>query len=200
MDDPIFKRNFGLKTSVHYLKEMVIETGKEIAFQRGWKQAFAKIKPNLSDTREKQFEVYFRRLKNDGDDLYYSRCFAIKYIGKNVGYGVFAKEDIPSYSTLGHYMGMYRLDKEIDPNNDCTFTFHPFKLFSIDAKTCGNWTRFMNHAEKGSINVRAWEFYTKESPFIVFTSGSRGIKKGEQLLYSYGDDYWHEDSFTTLKL
>jgi hypothetical protein len=198
--DPIFLKNFRLKTKITYLLESIIETGKEKQFLLAWKRAYTKIHPcpALSTTRKKQFEAYFRRLNIDGDDTYYTQRVEIKYISKKVGYGVFAKNDISSYSILGHYTGIFRPEKSLDPDNDSTFSFNEFKSFSIDAKNNGNWTRFMNHVLGTHINVIAWEYYTKEGPFIVFTSGNKKIKKAEQLLYSYGEHYWHEKNFTEL--
>lgn len=199
MGDPVYKKKFGINTPIQYLEDSVVEKGKEKLFKETWKRTLKKLKPNLSVTREEKFEAYFRRLERMGNDDYYSNRVAIKFISKKVGYGVFAKEHISPYSTLCHYTGKYRLDQDIDPENDSTFTFTDFKLFSIDAKDQGNWARFMNHAEAAAVNVIAWEYYTKERPYIVFTAGPKGVKKNEQLLYSYGDDYWHEGSFSKLK-
>ena len=79
-------------------------------------------------------------------------------------------------------------------NYSAWISFTDYKTFSIDAAHNGNWARFMNHAEETSSknNAIPWEHYLEEGPRIVFTSGARGIKKGEQILYSYGDEYWNE--------
>lgn len=197
MSDSQFAKKFRIKTPIKYLVECEVEKGKRKLFVESWKKAFRRAKDGLSETRRRAFAAYFRRFEREGDAVYTQRL-AIRHISAKVGYGVFAKEDIAPYSTLGHYVGVLRPDQEIDENNDSTFCFGDFPLFSIDAKKAGNWTRFMNHSEykDPKTNVVAWEYYTKESPYILFTAGSGGIKKGAQLLYSYGDKYWHDNPFT----
>ena len=131
-------------------------------------------------------------MERDGSDERYCKRVSIRYINKTVGYGVFAKEDIAPYSTLHHYAGILTVDDKLNEEDDSTFAFSELKKYSIDAMREGNWTRFMNHANERDCknNVVPWEYYHKEGPRIVFTAGVRGIKKGEQLLYSYGEDYW----------
>ena len=196
MKDPIFAKKFRIKTSIKYLYDVVVEKGKKKLFETRWKKAYKRAEDGLSETRRRAFESYFRCFKREGNEVY-TRRLAIRHIAPKVGYGVFAKEAVPPYSTLGHYVGVLRLDQEIDETNDSTFSFGDFPLFSIDAKKAGNWARFMNHSDlkNPKTNVVAWEYYTKESPYILFTAGPKGVKKGAQLLYSYGDKYWHENLF-----
>lgn len=196
MNDPVFEKKFRIKTPIKYLDDVEIEKGKKKLFETKWKRAYKRANDDLSETRRKAFEAYFRRFHREGD-AFYTKRLSIRYLGPKVGYGVFAKEAIAPYSTLGHYVGIFRLDQEISEKSDSTFSFGDFPLFSIDAKKAGNWVRFMNHSELGDpkTNVVAWEYYTKEYPYIVVTAGPRGIKKGAQLLYSYGDKYWHDKLF-----
>lgn len=192
--DPIFKKKFGIKTPIVYLEDIKVDKKIEPRFRRAWKRFYNKAKPLVSDTRQERFDAYFRQLERDGcDDRYCSRV-SIRFINPVVGYGVFAKEDIPPYSTLHLYSGVLMLDDEIDPDHDSTFSFTDLKNYSIDAMKAGNWTRFMNHSDESdpTNNVIPWEYYREDGPRIVFTSGNYGIKKGEQLLYSYGESYWEE--------
>jgi SET domain-containing protein len=96
---------------------------------------------------------------------------------------------------LNTYGGILMPDKLVNPDNDSTFMFTEFPEFSVDGVRAGNWCRFMNHAPEGDkkTNVVAWEHYSEWGPRIIFTACHRGIKKGAQLLYSYGDSYWDED-------
>ena len=192
--DPIFKRNFGIKTPIVYLQDLELPQIEKEHFNRSWKKFYKKAKSPLSDSRLSRFEAFFRQLEKDGSDERYSRRIEIRFIDHLVGYGVFAKEPIPPYSTLCHYTGVFKLDHEIDPDHDSTFSFTEYKTYSIDAAEKGNWARFMNHAgEKESVNnAIPWEYYHEKGPRIVFTSGPRGIKRGAQILYSYGDEYWEQ--------
>lgn len=193
----IFKRRFGICTPIQYLDD--IEVDKKIArqFRRSWRRFYSNAKPIISDFRRERLEAFFRQLKKDGSDERYCRRVAIRYIDSVVGYGVFALETIPPYSTLHHYAGVLMFDDDIHVDHDSTFSFTDYKAYSIDAMEKGNWTRFMNHSPEGhpKTNVIPWEFYLPEGPRVVFTAGQHGVKKNQQLLYSYGDEYWEERKF-----
>lgn len=192
--DPMFKKYFGIETPIIYLEDVKVQKKIEDRFNRSWKRFYKKAEPIISDFRIERFNAFFRQLEKDGTDERYNRRISIRFINPVVGYGVFAKENIPPYSTLVQYTGVLMLDEDINVDHDSTFSFTDYKTFSIDAAKHGNWARFMNHCaegEKGN-NAIPWEHYTEKGPRIVFTSGQRGIKRGEQILYSYGDDYWTE--------
>ncbi|QVL57344.1 MAG: SET domain-containing protein-lysine N-methyltransferase [Simkaniaceae bacterium] len=192
--DHMFKKYFGIETPIVYLEEIKVQKKIEDRFNRSWKRFFNKAEPIISDFRIERFDAFFRQLERDGSDERYNKRISIRFINPVVGYGVFAKEDIPPYSTLVQYTGLLMLDDEINVDHDSTFSFTDYKTYSIDAAKHGNWARFMNHCAEGQKgnNAIPWEHYTEKGPRIVFTSGSHGIKKGQQILYSYGDDYWTE--------
>lgn len=193
--DPTFLKHFQIRTKIHYIYDVQVEPQVEEKFRRAWNRFFKKY--HVKETnRSKRFDAFFERLRK-GKTQTNSDRVAIKYIDKTIGYGVFAKKDIAPYSILNHYSGILRLDKSINPDNDSTFTFSDFPKYAIDGLDSGGWTRFMNHGKEGApeTNVTPWEHYIPEGPRIVFTASHRGIKKGEQLLYSYGDMYWEEDEF-----
>ena len=192
--DPMFKKYFGIETPIVYLEDIKVQKKIENRFNRSWKRFYKKSEPIISDFRIERFDAFFRQLERDGSDERYNRRVSIRFINPVVGYGVFAKENIPPYSTLVQYTGLLMLDDEINVDHDSTFSFTDYKTYSIDAAKHGNWARFMNHCvegEKGN-NAILWEHYTEKAPRIVFTSGPQGIKRGQQILYSYGDDYWTE--------
>jgi hypothetical protein len=192
--DPMFKKYFGIETLIIYLEEVKVPKKIEERFNRSWKRFYKKAEPIISDFRIERFNAFFRQLEKDGTDERYNRRISIRFINPVVGYGVFAKENIPPYSTLVQYTGLLMLDDEINPDHDSTFSFTNYKTYSIDAAKHGNWARFMNHCSEGKKgnNAIPWEHYTEKGPRIVFTSGQYGIKRGDQILYSYGDDYWTE--------
>lgn len=148
----------------------------------------------------KKFDRLLKTVEELDDDLSFTTRVEIRYISKKVGYGVFAKERIPPYSVLNSYAGLMRPDKAIATDNDSTFMFSEFLSFSLDAAKQGNWCRFMNHSPPRNphTNVVAWEHYSDWGPRIIFTACRHGIKKGAQLLYSYGDQYWEGDGFIEL--
>lgn len=190
-----FKKTFGIDTPIHYLPDIKVEKKIEKQFARSWKRMYRKKDPRISDYRKERFAAFFRTLLRDGSDERYCKRVEIRWIDAKVGFGVFAKEVIPPYSTLNQYTGIVMLDREVDPNHDSTFSFTDLKNYSIDAMHAGNWTRFINHGEERhpKTNAIAWEVCFEDlGPRIVFTSGKEGIKRGEQILYSYGDEYWNQ--------
>ena len=186
----MFKKRFGIRTPIEYTWDLVVEPQYQARFQRAWRKFYKNTEPTGSKRRRESFEAFFNRLYKAGDDLAWCQKVEIRYIRRKVGYGVVAKEDILPNKILNHYAGYLRPDKNIDTENDSTFAFDDFKNFSVDAMKQGNWARFMNHTPDEKSNVTAWEHYAEFGPRIVFMSGKKGIKKGEQLLYSYGEDYW----------
>ena len=199
-EDPIYKQRFGISTPIKYLTDVVVEPKWEKSYKRAWKKFLDENEPAGSEARRKKFDRLLETIEELGDDLPFTTRIEIRHISKTVGYGVFAKEKIPPYSLLNHYAGFMRPDKAIAINNDSTFMFSEFPSFSLDAAKQGNWCRFMNHSppRHPHTNVVAWEHYSKWGPRILFTAGHKGIKKGDQLLYSYGDQYWEGDGFIDL--
>ena len=190
MMDDLFYERFGIETTIKYCHDVILEKGLGKLFYGKWNPFFSKNHSPCPEYREKSFLSFFRRLEKNGDDILYCNRVFIRYIDSTFGYGVFASEDIAPYSILNHYAGQFRLDKEIEESHDSVFSFNDFGGFSIDGSKMGNWTRFINHGEADSNNVISWEVYLPQGPRIIFTSSHRGILKGEQLLYHYGDQYW----------
>lgn len=198
--DPTFKKRFKINTTIKYVPDVVVDPKYKAQYERAWKKFCKETEQVGSEKRRERFDSVLRRIEKLEDDLPFTKRISIRYIGKKVGFGVFAKEDIAPYSILNSYGGILRPDKMVNPENDSTFTFSDFPKFSIDAAKEGNWCRFMNHSPEGNphTNVVAWEHYSDWGPRIIFTASNRGIKKGTQLLYSYGDSYWDGDKFEKL--
>ena len=191
--DRIFKKRFGIETPIRYLSDVVVKENIQLRFRRSWKRFYGGAEPLISSYRQERFEAFFRQLQRDGCDERYCRKIVIRFINSKVGFGVFAAEDFPPYSTLNHYAGILMLDREICAKHDSTFSFTDIKRYSIDAMEAGNWTRFINHGKEKSLRTNSipWEVYLEDlGPRVVLTAGVRGIRKGEQILYDYGDSYW----------
>lgn len=195
--DPTFKKRFGISTPIRYIPDVVVDPKCQKSFEREYAKFLREHELLGSKQRLKRFDGMIKRIQKEGDDLYYTKKVEIRYISKKVGYGVFAKQAIAPYSLLNLYAGLLTYDKEIDPANDSTFKFSDLPKYSLDAAHQGNWCRFMNHSPERDprTNVTAWEHYSDWGPRIIFTAGHKGVKKGAQLLYSYGDEYWEEGQF-----
>ncbi|WP_213318046.1 SET domain-containing protein [Chlamydiifrater volucris] len=118
--------------------------------------------------------------------------FVISWINSNIGYGVFALENIPAWSYIGEYTGILRKRKAVwmDENDYCfryPLPLFTIKYFTIDSGTCGNFTRFINHSDNP--NAEAIGVF-HDGLFHVIIRTIRLVKKGEEICYHYGPLYW----------
>ena len=67
-----------------------------------------------------------------------------------------------------------------------TFTGHPTE-YRLDAQTYGNEARLINHSDQPNLTA---EFVFSEQAWHVIYVAKRPTRKGEQLLVSYGSEYW----------
>lgn len=186
--DPIFFQKFHIRTKIRYIPDVKVSKKNEKNFQKSYQRFVKKNKMGLSLTRKKQCRAMIDYLQKYKTDEKFREKVEIRWIDSSMGYGVFAKENIGPYTLLNHYAGIFKTDDEISNENDSVFQIDDFK-YAIDGFSQGNWTRFMNHTDK-EMNVVAWEYFAKDYPRIIFTTNHRGVKKGQQLLYSYGESYW----------
>lgn len=199
MRNPTFWKKFKIHTPIEYMSEVSVNKKIERQFRSDWRKFYRKSKVPNSPSRTARLDAFLRQLEKLEDDTRYCERIEIRYLGRKVGYGVFAKEDIPPYSALHHYAGVMKREGSLPNSNDSVFSFTEFTRYVIDGKGQGNWTRFMNHGDvqDEKTNVVVWEHYTEDGPRIIFTSGAHGVKKGDQLLYSYGDQYWEGTEFSS---
>ncbi len=181
--DPVFKKIFQIKITREY-------TGKVLP-QRSFKAPKPSRLPPAMTRRKRAYIDCIENSTMDGTDLYAQRVEA-RFIDDKVGYGVFAKKRIPKGTVLGMYTGKLKLLAG-DSHSKYLFSFHAkaLKDVLIDGKNTGNWTGLMNHspAKSAKTNVDVKEFFYNGLPYIIFYA-YKPIKKGDQLLYDYGDDYW----------
>lgn len=114
---------------------------------------------------------------------------------KGAGKGAFAKHDIKKGTKLGEYNGKLIDHESYTKLEDKGYIFEVTKkigtryyLFYIDARF-GDELRFVNGAhsktQKKQVNVESYQYAER-----VFFKAKRNIKKGEELLTDYGNNYW----------
>ncbi|MEI8301074.1 MAG: SET domain-containing protein-lysine N-methyltransferase [Chlamydiota bacterium] len=115
----------------------------------------------------------------------------VKWINPLVGYGLFALEDIPSYTWIGEYTGVIRKrNRHLDQYNNYIFGYVVASAdtpFVIDAQNQGNYTRFINHSDEP--NLRSTWLVSDHIGHIILVTQQK-ILKHTQLTYDYGMDYW----------
>ena len=148
---------------------------------------------------EKKLSYEPIRKRNQWIDSLYGNAFLaskgartyIKWISPLIGYGLFAKEDIPQYSFIGEYTGVVRKrDRQLDRYNDYIFGYvvaGDETSFVIDAYQEGNQTRFINHSDEPNL-YSTW-LISKGICHVILVSKSY-IPKDTQLTYDYGPTYW----------
>lgn len=116
----------------------------------------------------------------------------IKWIDATIGYGAFALQDLSEGIFIGEYTGSVRRLFRRHPDQNPYCFHYPTKLwslkyFAVDSMHEGNLTRFINHSNTPNLY-----------PLCLVDRGllhqvliaARGIKRGEQLTFDYGEDYW----------
>jgi uncharacterized protein len=127
----------------------------------------------------------------------YKRDFpqlTLKWLGDRVGFGLFALQDIPSFTLIGEYTGIVRKKPWESPRKNRYYMQYPIGFWSlsswvVDAKEQGNYCRFINHAQVANVFVKS---FVQEGLMRLAIITSKKIYKGDQLLLNYGDLYWKQ--------
>ncbi|MBI5273553.1 MAG: SET domain-containing protein-lysine N-methyltransferase [Chlamydiales bacterium] len=195
---PSFSSTFHLKLGRgFYIDQCIYRTKDQLKFERIWKSVQRKHL-DTSDKFTKKAKKVLQLVKQQGDAFLRDKL-EIRFIDDQIGFGAFAKDDIPKGTILGEYVGMIKYlspaeDKKLAKTNGYLFEFTDVKKLSdfvIDAKTYGNFIRFINHAKKRSKkeNVESFVIFDEDAPHIIYVS--KGIKKGDELRMDYGEEtYW----------
>jgi len=115
----------------------------------------------------------------------------LRWIDDRVGWGVFAEQDLKPMHYIGEYSGIVRRKKRSDAKNAYCFEYtivnDESTRYTIDALDHGGIVRFINHSSTPNL-MSALATYQNLSHVVIFVN--RSIKKGEQLCFDYGSDYW----------
>jgi hypothetical protein len=126
---------------------------------------------------------------------------SIQYVGKNVGYGVFAEKTIAPCSFVGEYTGIVYEKKKKNLIGKKYCMRYPLwegkKHFTMDAEKKGNFTRFINHSSNPNLGLQS--VYWKGVPRMIFVA-LKEIKKGSQLTFDYGASFWKDLDQTPINL
>jgi uncharacterized protein len=118
---------------------------------------------------------------------------SVRWINDDVGYGLFAEENIKKGSYVGEYTGVVRRNdrRYFEPLNNYCYEYpvddEVGRSFVIDA-TNGCLTRFINHSFAPNLQP-LYAFYD-DFYHLIFLA-MKPIRKGTQLSYDYGRSYWY---------
>lgn len=116
---------------------------------------------------------------------------ALRYINRELGWGVFAAQDLKKMQFIAEYVGKVRKRRKEDEKNAYCFEYVIANgistPYTIDASEQGALARYINHS--ASPNLEA-SLATFEHLSHVILYAKEPIAKGTQLCYDYGPDYW----------
>jgi hypothetical protein len=123
---------------------------------------------------------------------------SIRLIDGTIGFGVFADRDLAPGELVGEYAGFVTRSESI-ADSMYTYCYPPLGSgeeeirLSIDARTMGNVTRFINHSE-AEVVKHDYDYYN--GLWHVMFTVSSPVSAGQQLLIDYGTGYWEARSQT----
>lgn len=125
------------------------------------------------------------------DSAYFANV-DIKSTNQNLGYGLFAKQNIAKNSFVGEFAGILKKRSSVSLKVNHYCLKYPieggfFQKYTIDASKKGNCFRFLNHNINPNLNVRS-VFYNGFIRMIFLSL--KDIKVGDQLTIDYGKDFW----------
>jgi len=150
---------------------------------------------NEAEEMKRRTALYGPYIENgfENDDRFY-----IKLSSPEVGYGLFAKTDIPAGSVIGVYGGRltrvvangvtdtdyaWSYQNYVDPETNENFEI------CIDGRVYGTWLRFVNHKHDSEANLYGMYVPYKNNWYLLYHARNF-IPKDEELFTSYGDFYW----------
>lgn len=110
--------------------------------------------------------------------------FTLTVKRSSAGLGLYAGEDIPKGACIIEYVGR-RISKEEEYTSSSKYLFEVHSRMTLDGKPKWNKAGYINHscrpnAEPEIRNNR------------IFIMAKRTIKKGEEILYDYGEEYFKD--------
>jgi len=150
---------------------------------------------NEVDEMKRREALYGPYIENGfkNDDRFY-----IKLSSPEVGYGLFAKTDIPAGSVIGVYGGrLTRVVANGVTDTDYAWSYQNYQdpetgenfEICIDGRVYGTWLRFVNHKHDSEANLYGMYVPYKNNWYLMYHA-RHFIPKDEELFTSYGDFYW----------
>ncbi|MCG8452566.1 MAG: SET domain-containing protein-lysine N-methyltransferase [Spirochaetales bacterium] len=145
----------------------------------------------------REFEQLVHRYGSELQKELHYPPLEVRFLGNELGRGLFAGEEIKAGAFLGEYTGLVRPVSPELPlpqggyTSDYSWGFPQYGLFSphleIDAREAGGPLRFANHSFSPSAQV---EHLAVEGLWRVIFVAAEPIPKGWEITVNYGDAYW----------
>ncbi len=192
--DPAERRRFMEASGLSYLARSIY---KEIAaFSRDQKES-----PYYKDNRE-EFETLTADYGSSIEETLMADV-SIRLVSREVGYGLFAEEDLQPGAFIAEYTGVIQPgeDLEVDPDSDerpeggyeTDYTWdypdawYEDELYEVNAGKMGNELRYVNHSFEANLAV---EHTLIGNRWVIFFVALGFIPAGTQFTVDYGEEYW----------
>jgi len=186
---PMPIKEFEERLEISYSDSLIFDSA-EVIYQVAKKCARKMKKTNLRQMNHWTLCLHKKSMALHRENLYY-----VRWINRYLGYGVYAAKDIPANTYIGEYTGIVeRKNNRKNRFNDYVFSYDlcgKATRWSIDAKSVGNFTRFLNHSDTPNLTSR-WVINNGITHIILFSN--KFIPKGTQMTYCYGPLYWRTRS------
>ena len=177
--------NFFKQNNINYLKNTKIYN-KEIKNKLKLFNNYNSY-PDIFGFGEKYHENNSKKycsLINNG----YVAPVSIKFVSKEIGYGIFAEVDIKKDEMIGECTGII-LDRYLVIDTDYAWVY-PVKEINLllDCKHHGNEMRYVNHSNNN--NAKKIDVLCNKNIWHPVYIADKDISKGEEITISYGKLYW----------
>ena len=180
------KKAFAELFSIRYLDHLEFANWRAESYIRK-KCAYAHKKGRIES-----LTLWLGKLHGKQMDLGADIDVTVKWMGEELGYGLFTNQKLKKWDYIGEYAGLLRrrglLKRDV---NDYCFQYPrewaTCKPFTIDSEDLGNYTRFINHSD--TPNIESISFF-HDGIFRIGFRALEEIKPGCHLTYDYGGVYW----------
>lgn len=175
-----------------YLDEIKIDSGLKGDINGYYTSFYDDNKTNL-DTNTSTYLSFVKKR--------YCAPISVQWVSDKVGFGVFATEDIHRGDFIQEYTGILRAAELrgglVVDDTSYAWVYPSVAEYQnnllVDSKYEGNEMRFVNHGNHP--NVMQIKLLDEDGIFHICYVAREDIKAGEQVLISYGVDYWATREF-----
>lgn len=173
-------------TGVHYTPFVVAQNLKVLGLAS--LQGLRERRLGFFDASRKWLAHWYAPLMSEG----IVQGTVIRWVDADIGYGLFAHRDFSAWEYVGTYAGLLKKQRLFSLHtHDYCFRYpsglHARRPLLIDAESMGNELRYANHSDRANMEGIGLPY----GPLVqVVFRTSRAVKRGEQLTYDYGADYW----------
>jgi SET domain-containing protein len=174
-------KNFFKLLDLSYCPHLLFDTGDYRI-----KNRLNKIYPSKNDLEKS--EPYANKLNYKGHREIKKPELSIQRISKEFGYGLFAEQDFEIHDYIGEFCGTVTINYDSTSNNYNYNYFNDDSGIVIAPRKVGNELQFANHSYKPN---SCWTtIFGSDGKYHVIFVAKTNIKKNDQILVDYGEEYW----------